>query len=199
MPGRSPGNPVRGWVAALRAADQAGLVAGAASCSIGGPTLRRGATASRSGFGQGAGEGLDRRLRQGPHRSVSARVFGPASLYAADLVARLERHPVDGLAVDHFVFGALAAAEQTGLPTAGLWHTVGCLEPGPPAPERCTSKHASQGPARCPRAVPAGGASAGPVHQRLRLRDRTHRAAVECRPRGSVAGPHRPRGRLRSA
>jgi UDP:flavonoid glycosyltransferase YjiC (YdhE family) len=51
-------------------------------------------------------------------------IFGPAALFAADVAAELDRHPVDALAVDFFLFGALAAAEKSGLPTAVLWHTV---------------------------------------------------------------------------
>jgi MGT family glycosyltransferase len=49
--------------------------------------------------------------------------FGPAHLFAADLEAELDRHPVDALAVDYWLFGALAAAEKSGLPTAVLRHT----------------------------------------------------------------------------
>jgi UDP:flavonoid glycosyltransferase YjiC (YdhE family) len=50
--------------------------------------------------------------------------FGPAARIAADTTAECERAPVDALAVDYFLYGALAAAEQAGLPTAALWHTT---------------------------------------------------------------------------
>jgi hypothetical protein len=49
--------------------------------------------------------------------------FGPAPLYAADVAAELERHPADVVAVDYWLFGALAAAESAGLPTVVLRHT----------------------------------------------------------------------------
>jgi UDP:flavonoid glycosyltransferase YjiC (YdhE family) len=50
--------------------------------------------------------------------------FGPAGRFAADVSAELRRHAADALAVDHFLYGALAAAEKAGLPTAVLWHTT---------------------------------------------------------------------------
>ncbi|HEY6277085.1 MAG TPA: glycosyltransferase [Streptosporangiaceae bacterium] len=50
--------------------------------------------------------------------------FGPASRYAADTAAEIDREPVDALAVDYFMYGALAAAEKSGRPTAALWHTT---------------------------------------------------------------------------
>jgi UDP:flavonoid glycosyltransferase YjiC (YdhE family) len=49
--------------------------------------------------------------------------FGPAHLFAADVEAELDRHPVHALAVDYWLFGALAVAEKSGLPTAVLRHT----------------------------------------------------------------------------
>ena len=49
--------------------------------------------------------------------------FGPAALYAADVARELERHPADAVAVDYWLFGALAAAERAGLPSVVLRHT----------------------------------------------------------------------------
>src|ERR1700736_2185304 len=50
-------------------------------------------------------------------------VFGRAAQVARDVADELERHPVDALAVDFFLVGALAAAERSAMPTAVLWHT----------------------------------------------------------------------------
>jgi MGT family glycosyltransferase len=50
--------------------------------------------------------------------------FGPAAAFAADVLAELEREPADAVAVDFMLYGALAAAERSGLPTAALYHTV---------------------------------------------------------------------------
>jgi UDP:flavonoid glycosyltransferase YjiC (YdhE family) len=50
--------------------------------------------------------------------------FGPAARIAADTTAEMGREPVDALAVDYFLYGALAAAEKAGRPTAALWHTT---------------------------------------------------------------------------
>jgi MGT family glycosyltransferase len=50
--------------------------------------------------------------------------FGPASLFAADVTTELGRHPADALAIDYFLYGALAAAEKAAKPTAVLWHTT---------------------------------------------------------------------------
>ena len=49
-------------------------------------------------------------------------LFGPAERYARDLLAELERTPADALAIDCLLFGALAGAERSGLPTAQLCH-----------------------------------------------------------------------------
>jgi len=49
--------------------------------------------------------------------------FGPAKLFAEDLVEEVGRRPFDALAVDYFLFGALAAAESSRLPTVVLHHT----------------------------------------------------------------------------
>jgi MGT family glycosyltransferase len=51
-------------------------------------------------------------------------LFGPAAAFATDVLAVLDRHPADALVVDFALFGALAAAERSDLPTAVLWHTV---------------------------------------------------------------------------
>jgi MGT family glycosyltransferase len=50
--------------------------------------------------------------------------FGTAARIAADTAAEFGREPVDALAVDYFLYGALAAAERAGLPAAALWHTT---------------------------------------------------------------------------
>jgi MGT family glycosyltransferase len=50
--------------------------------------------------------------------------FGPARLFAQDVAAELDREPADVLVVDYFLYGAVAAAERAGLPTAVLWHTT---------------------------------------------------------------------------
>lgn len=50
--------------------------------------------------------------------------FGPAAQFAADTTAEIRQEPVDALAVDYFLYGALAAAEKAGLPAAALWHTT---------------------------------------------------------------------------
>lgn len=50
--------------------------------------------------------------------------FGPADRFARDVAAELERRAADVLAVDYFLYGALAAAERACLPTAALWHTT---------------------------------------------------------------------------
>lgn len=51
-------------------------------------------------------------------------LFGPASVFAGDVLAEVDRHGPDAVAADCFLFGALAAAERSGLPSAALWHTV---------------------------------------------------------------------------
>jgi MGT family glycosyltransferase len=51
-------------------------------------------------------------------------LFGPASAFAGDVLAEVDRHGPDAVAADCFLFGALAAAERSGLPSAALWHTV---------------------------------------------------------------------------
>jgi MGT family glycosyltransferase len=50
--------------------------------------------------------------------------FGPAAAVAADVLAELERDAADTVAVDFMLYGALAAAERSGLPTAALYHTI---------------------------------------------------------------------------
>ena len=50
--------------------------------------------------------------------------FGSASLFAADVTTELGRHRADALAIDYFLYGALAAAEKAAKPTAVLWHTT---------------------------------------------------------------------------
>ena len=57
----------------------------------------------------------------------------PALAYAEEVLSELERNPVDVLAVDFMLAGAIAAGERAGLPTAAIMHTVYCLpDPGRP-------------------------------------------------------------------
>jgi MGT family glycosyltransferase len=51
-------------------------------------------------------------------------LFGPASAFAGDVLDELETEPADAIGVDMFLFGAMAAAERSGLPSAVLWHTI---------------------------------------------------------------------------
>lgn len=51
-------------------------------------------------------------------------LFGPSSAFAADVLDELDAEPADVLVVDSFLFGAMAAAERSGLPSAVLWHTT---------------------------------------------------------------------------
>ncbi len=55
-------------------------------------------------------------------RVASELVFGPAERYARDVLAEIERHPTDAIAVDCLLFGAMVGAERSGLPTAQLHH-----------------------------------------------------------------------------
>jgi MGT family glycosyltransferase len=50
--------------------------------------------------------------------------FGPAAAFAADVLAELDRDPADAVAVDFMLYGAQAAAERSGLPSAALYHTI---------------------------------------------------------------------------
>jgi MGT family glycosyltransferase len=62
--------------------------------------------------------------------------FGPALAYAEDVLETLQRWPADALAIDTALFGAMLAAEKSGLPTAllvprcYLLPTPGCPAPG---------------------------------------------------------------------
>jgi UDP:flavonoid glycosyltransferase YjiC (YdhE family) len=61
--------------------------------------------------------------------------FGPALAYAEDLLDTLERWPADVLVIDRTLFGAMIAAEKSGLPTALI--VTNCYlppMPGRPAP-----------------------------------------------------------------
>jgi MGT family glycosyltransferase len=51
-------------------------------------------------------------------------MFGPAELYARDVLDEVERFRPDGLAVDCVLYGALLGAERSGLPTVSLMHMV---------------------------------------------------------------------------
>ena len=57
-------------------------------------------------------------------RTTGELMFGPAAAYARDVLAEIDRFRPDALALDYLVFGALVAAEKSGLPTATLMHTT---------------------------------------------------------------------------
>jgi len=59
--------------------------------------------------------------------------FGPAARYADDMLEEIGASPVDALAVDQLVYGAMVAAEKSRLPTAVLMHSTCLLDlPGLP-------------------------------------------------------------------
>jgi UDP:flavonoid glycosyltransferase YjiC (YdhE family) len=69
----------------------------------------------------------DATVNLGPklHAQLRERLFfGPAAAFAADVLDELDRDPADAVAVDCMLFGALAAAERSGLPSAALFHTI---------------------------------------------------------------------------
>ncbi len=66
-------------------------------------------------------------------RATSQIMFGPAEAYARDVMAEVGRWAPDALAVDYMLFGALVAAEKSGLPTATLMHTTYSM-PAPGVP-----------------------------------------------------------------
>jgi UDP:flavonoid glycosyltransferase YjiC (YdhE family) len=69
----------------------------------------------------------DATVNLGPklHAQLQERLFfGPAAAFAADVLDELDRDPADAVAVDCMLFGALAAAERSGLPSAALFHTI---------------------------------------------------------------------------
>jgi UDP:flavonoid glycosyltransferase YjiC (YdhE family) len=69
----------------------------------------------------------DATVNRGPKLLAQLRerlFFGPAAAFAADVLAELDRHRADAVAVDCMLFGALAAAERSGLPSAALYHTI---------------------------------------------------------------------------
>jgi len=50
-------------------------------------------------------------------------MFGPAAEFARDVLSELDRRPVDAVAIDYLILGALAGVESCGVPGAALWHT----------------------------------------------------------------------------
>jgi MGT family glycosyltransferase len=79
----------------------------------------------------------DWEIKPGPKLFARLRerlLFGPAGAYAADVLAELDRAPVDVVAADFLLFGALAAAERADCAAVGLVHTVYALPrvSGPP-------------------------------------------------------------------
>ncbi len=62
-------------------------------------------------------------------------MIGPATRYAADVLAELRREPVDALVVDWLLFGGALAGEAAGVPTALICHNPWMVpEPGRPPP-----------------------------------------------------------------
>lgn len=69
----------------------------------------------------------DWEVKAGPKLFARARarlLFGPAADYAADVLAEVNRAPVDLVAADFMLFGALAAAERADCAAVALFHTV---------------------------------------------------------------------------
>ncbi len=60
-------------------------------------------------------------------------LFGPALAYAQDVLAELQAHPADAIAINIILFGAMIAAEKVGVPTA-LLGTSGYPVPTPGLP-----------------------------------------------------------------
>ncbi|MGE3908501.1 MAG: glycosyltransferase [Chloroflexota bacterium] len=90
--------------------------------------------------------------------NVPTLVWAPA--WAENVVAELGRSPADALVVDHFLFGALAAGEAAGVPTAALVHGFYKHRPASGVPPYCTG--------RLPAHDPVG-----------RVRDTLHDVAVQ--------------------
>ncbi len=62
-------------------------------------------------------------------------MMGPASAYARDTHAALERDAVDAMVSDYMLFGPPIAAERAGVPRALIVHNIYMVpEPGKPAP-----------------------------------------------------------------
>jgi MGT family glycosyltransferase len=62
-------------------------------------------------------------------------MMGPASAYAQDTHAALEREAVDAMVCDYMLFGPPIAAERAGVPQALIVHNIYMVpEPGKPAP-----------------------------------------------------------------
>jgi UDP:flavonoid glycosyltransferase YjiC (YdhE family) len=72
-------------------------------------------------------------------------LFGPAELYARDLLDEVERFSPDALAVDCLLFGAAIGAEKSGLPAAVLMHTI-CYLPLPGVPPYSFGLSRARGP-----------------------------------------------------
>ena len=70
--------------------------------------------------------------------------FGPALAYAEDVLGALERWSADALVIDRTIFGAMIAAEKSGLPTA-LLITDCYLPPIPGRPPPGTGFYPAQG------------------------------------------------------
>ncbi len=69
----------------------------------------------------------DWEVKPGPKLFARARerlLFGPAADYAADVLAEVERAPVDVIAADFMLFGALVGAERADCASVALFHTV---------------------------------------------------------------------------
>lgn len=69
----------------------------------------------------------DWEVKAGPKLFARARerlLFGPAAAYAADVLAEVDRAPVDVVAADFMLFGALVGAERADCAAVALFHTV---------------------------------------------------------------------------
>jgi hypothetical protein len=69
----------------------------------------------------------DWEAKAGPELFARARqrlLFGPAADYAADVLADVERAPVNVVAADFMLFGALAGAERADCAAVAMFHPV---------------------------------------------------------------------------
>lgn len=71
--------------------------------------------------------------------------FGPAALYARDVLDEVERRRPDALAIDCLLLGGLIGAERSGLPTASVMHMV-CQLPLPGVPPFGLGLRRARGP-----------------------------------------------------
>lgn len=75
-----------------------------------------------------------------------ARLYRWCSAWATNVAAELQREPADGLAVDYFLPGGLAAGEAAGVPTAAVVHGFYKHQPAPGLPPYGTGFMPARGP-----------------------------------------------------